>query len=421
MAHRYQFDQFPVEVIRRIAASGPCSSAISLLLTSRKLYSACSDWTVFQSLIESNSNGGRQWNLGMSMFRPDKVVWARYAFADMRAAQFMTYATDSSPENASKWAPMLMTLHHPLLEFEHIKQLSMGLRSSQPQDILLLQFCITACSMSHRTFQPGFDSDEERTLLYASLLGHDLEGKDPLDLPRVLSNLQYFPSIPTNGWPRTHNPATPLSQLLLLAYKALPLIYYNLMIAITHNKVYVLKPPTHTPNPPPQPPAPPNHLPPTAIHIPFTSFMNIPLPFSLKCEEDFTTAHLPAMTHPSFISDGTWKGYTLTTWDEGPEVGRFDIPISNVKFHTRTSPNDSNILEIWCEKLHSEMMGRYRFRGTVERDTGKMELVKCYDPAYIDLPHQAVMTPFGIIGTWGERNAGNWLWLWKSGWCDSEE
>jgi hypothetical protein len=77
------------------------------------------------------------------------------------------------------------------------------------------------------------------------------------------------------------------------------------------------------------------------------------------------------------------------------------------------SHNNSNLLEIWCETLYNEMGGTFRFRGTVERDTGKMELVKYYDPAYIDLCYQMIMTPFGMVGTWNERS---WLWLWKEEW-----
>jgi len=53
---RHQLDSLPVEVIHQIAASGPYSSALSLLQVNRTMRDACKDWTVFKGIIENNAN-----------------------------------------------------------------------------------------------------------------------------------------------------------------------------------------------------------------------------------------------------------------------------------------------------------------------------------------------------------------------------
>lgn len=437
MAHSPHFDQLPTEIIRRIAASGPCASVLSLLLTSRKIHNACDDWTVYKSVIENHSNGGRQWILGTLILPSHKGIWARYALADMLAWQFMASAINTPRENMHRWAPMLIASHRtssyfhpdyqlssvdPLLDFGNVKQLSKSLRGLEdsPEALLPFQFCVTACSMFHQNHQRDFDSDLNRMSLYGSLLGYNFEQESRFELSRVIANLERFPQ---SAFPHeVRDPTIPLTRLLSLAYKALPLIYYELIIAIANNTVYVPTYPTHLPGTqtpfPPQPARPPNHYPPTAIQIPFASLINMPLPFSSVGGRSFSTAHLPTMTDPSFFSEGTWAGYSLSVleMDDDPRTVIFDTPLSDMKFQTRASPNDSNIVDIWCEKICDGVLAPFRFRGTLWRDSGRIALIQCCVSAYIDITFEAVMTPFGIIGSW---TLGHWLWLWKSEWCEN--
>jgi len=315
-----------------------------------------------------------------------------------------------------------LSLVDPLLDFENVKLLSKGLRGLEvsPEALLPFQFCVTACSVFHQSHQRDFDSDINRNSLYGSLLGHSAEQESPLELSRVLSNLERFPQ---SAFPHeAHDPTISLTLLLSLAYKALPLIFYELIIAIANNTVYVPTYPTHLPGTqtpfPPQPARPPNHYPPTAIQIPFTSLIDMPLPFSSEGGRSFSTAHLPTMTDPSFFSEGTWAGYSLSVFqmDDESSIGTFDTPLSDLKFQTRASPNDSNIVDIWCEKICDGGLAPFRFRGTLRRDSGRIALIQCCVSAYIDITFEAVMTPFGIVGSWTQ---GQWLWLWKSEWCEN--
>lgn len=435
MAHSRPFDKLPTEIIRRIAASGPYASLLSLLLTNRKVYDACDDWTVYKSVIENHSVRGREW-IETVILPSHKGIWARYALADMLAWEFMTYTLNAPRENMSKWAPMLIASHRtssyfrpghqlssvdPLLDFKNVKRLSKDLRGLEDltEALLPLQFCVTACSMFHQNHERDFDSDTNRTSLYASLLGYSSEEESSLELSTVLSNLERFPQ---SAFPHDlHDPTIPLTRLLSLAYKALPLIYYELIIAIVNNTIYAPIWPTYLPGTqipfPPQPARPPNHYPPTAMQIPFQSLLNMSLPFSSEDERSFSTAHLPKMTDPSFLSEGTWAGYSLSVFQNGvPRIGKFDTPLSEIKFETRASPNDANILDIWSEKICDGIGALFRFRGTLRRDSGRMTLTQCCVQPYIDITLEVVMTPFGIVGSWIN---GQWLWLWKSEWCEN--
>lgn len=112
---RHQLDRLPVEIIRLIAASGPYSSALSLLQVNRRIYDACKDWTVFKGIIESNANSvlwRRKWAPCTSpSIQPEKSFWSRYALADLEAIQFLKSPDDVTPSQLARWAPQLIAMH----------------------------------------------------------------------------------------------------------------------------------------------------------------------------------------------------------------------------------------------------------------------------------------------------------------------
>lgn len=70
--------------------------------------------------------------------------------------------------------------------------------------------------------------------------------------------------------------------------------------------------------------------------------------------------------------------------------------------------------------------GAFNIEMTLGDATVKGELLKRYhDPEVMNLPFQGVITPFGIVGTFGNGERGStrqahWLWLWRSEWVPAQ-
>jgi hypothetical protein len=122
----HRLDSLPVEVIHRIASHGPFTSTISLLQVNRTLCYACNDWTVFQGIIANNANDTSRrptWDL-TPLIQSEKSFWARYAYADLKAAQFLQSPDRFLPSQLTKWAPLLMAMHREYsLLSRHVKSI----------------------------------------------------------------------------------------------------------------------------------------------------------------------------------------------------------------------------------------------------------------------------------------------------------
>jgi len=63
--------------------------------------------------------------------------------------------------------------------------------------------------------------------------------------------------------------------------------------------------------------------------------------------------------------------------------------------------SDPNILDITSNEGHfASAFGPFHFEGQWWSDSGKMELVRCHAVDTIDMPMQAILTPFGNIACW---------------------
>jgi hypothetical protein len=123
---RHRLDNLPVEAIRQIAASGPCSSALSLLRVNHTIHDACKDWTVFKGIIENNANSDL-WRPRWTPFtspsiQPEKSFWLRYALADLKGIQFLMSPDKVTASELAKWAPQLIAMYRkyhqvPFLRF----------------------------------------------------------------------------------------------------------------------------------------------------------------------------------------------------------------------------------------------------------------------------------------------------------------
>lgn len=112
-----QLDTLPVEVVRRIAARVPCNDVLNLMQVNHKLRNACNDWTVFQYLIQYNSNGvvnRPDWSPSFLSPQSNADTWAGYALAELKIGEYLQQAEQPMdlPEiYIAHYAPQLVIAH----------------------------------------------------------------------------------------------------------------------------------------------------------------------------------------------------------------------------------------------------------------------------------------------------------------------
>ena len=289
------------------------------------------------------------------------------------------------------------------------KQLSDSIQTSAAGTALALRFCLVTCLMSDR---PDLDDDVTRLQFYKDLLYPDNKYHKEVRLSRIFTDLQRFPGRAiNNGRYIVHDPGSPMSIILHLAYKALLVIYCELKAAIA--KRFDLGEFLH-----------PNWsekvlMPPLGVRVPFSSHMNPPLPFSLCCTEMFSSCHLSIMTTPEFIESGTWAGYFCTNWSGG-NYGKVkvDHALRDIHFTTTKNEAEANLLNLRSSKVLSGRMGPYHFEGKLWRASGKIDLVQSDgsedEDKDINIYLQAIMTPFGIVAIRAGGFRRTWMWIWKA-------
>jgi hypothetical protein len=311
---------------------------------------------------------------------------------------------------------LLLISLDPILSLSQSRRLSEIIKWSNPADTLGLRFCLTACSMVQDSYREGYEAKID---FYSNFIDEDLAEISFADLEALNMNLHMFPFTGRSGphpgiWlPDGHDPGSPTVVLLHMAYRALPVICFELNYDIKQGKAKN----THLyPNTPTSLPA-AFPLPPTAFTIPFSSFMNIPLPFSLGCAEMFSTCHLPAMTTAAFIESSEWTGYfgaRLQRPLHDMARPRFDLPMNGVRFSVVQKDGDSGVVKLHSGAL-SDHKGNFYLEGELWTASGKINLTRRHESFPSVLRLQALMTPFGIVASWGVAE-GYWMWLWKSEW-----
>ncbi|KAK3061224.1 hypothetical protein LTS18_006749, partial [Coniosporium uncinatum] len=121
-----------------------------------------------------------------------------------------------------------------------------------------------------------------------------------------------------------------------------------------------------------------------------------------------------------FLQDGEWTGYYCYASPMFGQGTPFDPPMVGVRFDVTDVAHDSNQYG-----LHSDgqdACGKFKLEGRLFRDSGVLALRKTYTPGPT-WHWAALMTPFGIVGSWGQASWGvgnGWVWLWKREWCGEE-
>lgn len=182
-------------------------------------------------------------------------------------------------------------------------------------------------------------------------------------------------------------------------------------------------------------------FPPTALTIPFSSFIELPPPFSFKSVEKFSTCHLQQMATPDFFVDGEWVGFTVYIGSSFSEEGQSWVRRVDsfesfgcdriVRNPIQNTPGNDLVLEkkvkfkfvVWVDAksfiLESNWFQSHttahKLKLTIDSSTGIVEAVRRKYIMSIEVEERstAVITPFGlVIGC----KSGQWIWLWKCEW-----
>ncbi|KAG9190499.1 hypothetical protein G6011_08587 [Alternaria panax] len=425
----------PNELVQHIASFLSCSSALDLLRTNRQLRNICNDKLVFQNIVKYNLE--RPLLLGNGIVLSE-AIWEesdaalsniplqqtiRTAYAAERCIQALLEKDDTwtmcpskrlSSYEFSEWLPQIMALHHPAasrLKPETFLQLQghilLGMRVPRPIDpnLLGVNFILSYTILAHL----------QKT-------GNGTQVKEPFD--RFFSvNRATDPAITLSNGTRTDGDAIKSLRQRVRDYGCFG-DTFDFDQATTLLPTLMLELAVH-------------HLAPGQISelpspttIPFSSLMDMPPVFDTNkspphrdASIPFGWCHLTKMLSPDFLSSGRWTGYYS---DQRRALGRrrFDAPMRGIRFVARKTRReeleaDSSLSE--CTMVDSlsrgsDAVGEFTLQGRVQND-GYVYMIKRYLLEDSSWTWKARMTPFGIVGVWGDEDMfGGCFWIWKEEW-----
>ena len=150
---------------------------------------------------------------------------------------------------------------------------------------------------------------------------------------------------------------------------------------------------------------------PTSISIPLHSIMDVPLPFSPSTATNFSSCHLAQMTTKDSIESDEWTGFYSIKNILGEPI-TFDPPMRNIRFVATANTTDAGILTM--HGTGKDAVGAFVLDGELVRKTGQMRLQKVYAGGFPVWDWACLMTPVGIVDSWGRNFFGGWIWLWKN-------
>ena len=146
----------------------------------------------------------------------------------------------------------------------------------------------------------------------------------------------------------------------------------------------------------------------------------LPSPFSRLHLEEISTCHLRTMTCKQYLENGEWVGvYTLSHRSRYPI--EFDPPMQGIRF-TATVSEDGGSCDVALHAEGSDGVGQFDLSGDLTSATGKILMIKQYVSVF---PGHGVlarwvwslyMSPFGMVGSWGDDHiggVGGLVYLWK--------
>ncbi len=161
-----------------------------------------------------------------------------------------------------------------------------------------------------------------------------------------------------------------------------------------------------------------NRVVPTPCKIPFTSFMDIPSVYHGSAEL-FSTCHYKYMATPELLA-GQWCGYYSDhRWLQNHIVG-VDAPMQAIRMVVQEPTEEARTrlrisAVIGRETRGYDSHGDFRLSGRVRED-GLVSLVKQYLGIGFSWTWTGRVTPFGIVGVWGDNSFGGYFWIFKAEW-----
>lgn len=147
---------------------------------------------------------------------------------------------------------------------------------------------------------------------------------------------------------------------------------------------------------------------PTTENINFFDLMDILLPFAADGPAKIPYCHLPIMTSKAFLEEREWEGFC--TLSNGIYELRIEYPMRGMRFVVSDDPERP-----WqtLQANGEDGISTFSLSGRLAPDTGELRMVKAYTDGTLEWNWTCMMTPFGIVGSWGTNSLGDWLWLWK--------
>ncbi|KAL6720920.1 hypothetical protein ACLMJK_000019 [Lecanora helva] len=403
------FEKLPAELLQRIASLGPCESTLALAKVSKKVRDACNDRQVYIAVIK-NCNGyeGSSWNSVPLTNESPLSSWARYALADSKARQWLDRDFSGEIEAPSHqlslfrrkfftWAPQIMAASHPLVELASALQLARLLcedkmyNDETGDDPVAVAICFALRLLSKKPVDdlmpvPRMDSKgaEIRNVLQTDLLTSPLLELEDSQLINQ-SGLSF-----QECWSRA--------------------------IAGVGFLATLLRETLHTGKVKPEwggfmHPFPPSELViPTVQSLGSQCIVDFPLPFTESPKGEIATLHLKRTTDQEFLTNGDWTGIYAMSFSHWESI-HFDPPMRDVRFTATPDPAHPRIVEF--RAIGWDHIGDFKLDGRMNQATGAIKAQKSYNAPGHQFDWSCLMTPFGIVGSWGAFPWGGWVWLWK--------
>jgi hypothetical protein len=444
----------PHELLQHIARFLPCSSLLRLIRVNHQLRDACNDPILLKDIVQnafSRTPGAVDAlvNLydqpGRVELQPEQLRWPEgecilntntfndnirialaiedlIQLAALKPASWLT----STTSNMAAWLPHLLALHHPaslslepeifLLPHGQLSQTNTSLTSS-----LLVSRWLSRTADQARDRIASAKLQALHFTNFSFILNYTLLQR----LGSTTNFIDFLAPFVNNFVPdwRPADPNMPLDFVsevvvqrmgervpkygsfirdfdLTQASAALSLI----LIAVAFQFQYA------------------NSTLPTPAKIPFVQFMDIPSAHHNSAEL-FTTCHYRRMITPEFLS-GMWHGYYTDhrgfhhrTVHVDPAMHTIQMVVQEPAEEARTRLRISAVID--RETRGCDAHGEFRLSGRVRED-GLVSLAKQYLASGNSWTWTGRMTPFGIVGVWGNGSFGGYFWIFKDEWMMME-
>lgn len=118
------------------------------------------------------------------------------------------------------------------------------------------------------------------------------------------------------------------------------------------------------------------------------------------------------MTSVPFLESGEWVGYYSYSLNlTHPDRVRIDPPMTGIYFTSNPKLGAGGL-----QASGVDSVGNFTLSGNFQAN-GMVQMTKTYAQGF-SWNWSASMTPFGIVGYWGQGGTYQGLfWLWKKEWC----